>query len=397
MEVDRSLRKRRCPSVPDMDKMIWVEYEEESDSFFRDFSIVVILILIERRRDSPNDLFWILTPDDDVYPEILQVPSATDMIWPNEWTILFWREWCPLVVAWSEFTNSELLNVFRSLLKSSVRATLRSLRDGGHVQSERVFRTVWDHVSSNITRHSSGRRIDEGDFLNPDENGVDPLLDACVLSVQRNSLDDRHRGVSQRCVWVDSISLDWMIEFRPGFLTTKRHIFEWTFLCILWLNIQDLRNSVLYSLRTLLRKDISYFVARLWLEWSLISFRVQSSHGLSCWRDDYRCSRWNFRDKVIDSLFGYPIEDDSHSFLGIEQTRGLLMIASELGGVYFRCADKGDSSCPGVAESPRDQRSDTSVRRRQEEMFISDEKGLDVLLADSVQQDNRSVSRELLH
>ena len=34
--------------------------------------------------DSPNGLFWILTPDGDVYPEFLRVPPATGTIWLNE-------------------------------------------------------------------------------------------------------------------------------------------------------------------------------------------------------------------------------------------------------------------------------------------------------------------------
>ena len=38
-----------------------------------------------------------------------------------------------------------------------------------------------------------GRRIDEGDSLVLGENVADPLLDGCVLSVQRNSAGNRHR------------------------------------------------------------------------------------------------------------------------------------------------------------------------------------------------------------
>ena len=38
-----------------------------------------------------------------------------------------------------------------------------------------------------------GRKVDEGDSLNPGDNVANPLLDARVLSVQRNSAGDRHR------------------------------------------------------------------------------------------------------------------------------------------------------------------------------------------------------------
>ena len=34
--------------------------------------------------DSSNGLFWTLTPDGDVYPEFLQVPPATGLLWLNE-------------------------------------------------------------------------------------------------------------------------------------------------------------------------------------------------------------------------------------------------------------------------------------------------------------------------
>ena len=33
---------------------------------------------------DPNSLFWILTPDGDLYPELLQVPLATGILWLNE-------------------------------------------------------------------------------------------------------------------------------------------------------------------------------------------------------------------------------------------------------------------------------------------------------------------------
>ena len=37
-----------------------------------------------RMCDSPDGLFWILTPDGDVYPELLRVPLATGLALFNE-------------------------------------------------------------------------------------------------------------------------------------------------------------------------------------------------------------------------------------------------------------------------------------------------------------------------
>ena len=71
------------------------------------------------------------------------------------------------------------------------------------------------------------------------------------------------------------------------------------------------------------------------------------------------------------------------------QIRGLLMIAPEL-----------EESAPGVLEKEAAAASRKTIRRaarrRQEEMTEPCEEGLGVLLAESVQQGNRPVSRELL-
>ena len=74
------------------------------------------------------------------------------------------RRCCLLVATWSRFTNSELTGTYCSLQKSS----------------------------SN-SRHCSRSKVDEGDSLDPGDTVADPLLDARILSVQRNSAGDRQR------------------------------------------------------------------------------------------------------------------------------------------------------------------------------------------------------------
>ena len=65
------------------------------------------------------------------------------------------------------------------------------------------------------------------------------------------------------------------------------------------------------------------------------------------------------------------------------------------GGVCCRRAGEGDSSCQGASKATR-RTIRRSARRRQEEMTELGEKELGALLAESVQQGIRPVSRELL-
>ena len=81
MEGDRLPQLRRYPSVLDMGKMIAVKFEGEAGFFLqrlilRTASIAAMLHTSGRMCD-PNGLFWILTPDGDLYPELLRV-------WLNE-------------------------------------------------------------------------------------------------------------------------------------------------------------------------------------------------------------------------------------------------------------------------------------------------------------------------
>ena len=66
--------------------MITVEYEEEARFFpqrliLRIASIAAMFHNSRRMGEPPNSFFWTLTPDVDVYPEMLSVPSATGLLW----------------------------------------------------------------------------------------------------------------------------------------------------------------------------------------------------------------------------------------------------------------------------------------------------------------------------
>ena len=82
MDGDQPPKLRRYPSLLDMGKIIAVEYEGEAGFFhqrliLRTASIAAMFNTTGRMRESPNGLFWILAPDGDVYPEIVQVPPVT--------------------------------------------------------------------------------------------------------------------------------------------------------------------------------------------------------------------------------------------------------------------------------------------------------------------------------
>ena len=81
MEGDRPPPLRRYPSVLDMGKMVAVEYDGETRLFhhrriLRKASTAAMLNTTGKMCDSPNGLFWILTLDGDVHPELLRVPAG---------------------------------------------------------------------------------------------------------------------------------------------------------------------------------------------------------------------------------------------------------------------------------------------------------------------------------
>ena len=81
--------------------------------------------------------------------------------------------------------------------------------------------------------------------------------------------------------------------------------------------------------------------------------------------------------------------------LGQGPTRGPLVIVPELEGFAAGLLAKGNSSCQGASKAVR--RTDRRVaRRRPEGTTVPGEKGVGVLLATSVQEVERPVSRELL-
>ena len=198
MEGDRPPQLRRYPSVLDNVKMIAVEYEGEAGFFhqrliLRTTSIAAILNTTGRMCDSPNGLFWILTPDGDVYPEILPVPLATGFIWLNERNEPIPTTMMPAGRHWEQVCE---FGAHRRILLSpevNVRAGL------GAQETEDTCREgerpgLPEALPPPATPDTPlGRKVDEGDSLDPGDNVADPLLDARVLSVQRNSAGDRHR------------------------------------------------------------------------------------------------------------------------------------------------------------------------------------------------------------
>ena len=146
-----------------------------------------------RMCDSVNGLFWILTPDGDVYPELLRVPPATGIVWLNER-----NEPIPttMMPAGRRLEQLYTFKTRRPILLSTeviVRAVL------GAQETEDTCREVEtpglpEALPPPATPDTPpGRKVDEGDSLDPGDNVADPLLDARALSVQRNSAGDRHR------------------------------------------------------------------------------------------------------------------------------------------------------------------------------------------------------------
>ena len=82
MEDDRPPPLRRYPSVLDMGKIVAVEYEIETRLFHRRLILrtaptAAMLNTTGRMCDFLNGVFWILTPDGDVYPELLRQGIGT--------------------------------------------------------------------------------------------------------------------------------------------------------------------------------------------------------------------------------------------------------------------------------------------------------------------------------
>ena len=100
-----------------------------------------------------------------------------------------------------------------------------------------------------------------------------------------------------------------------------------------------------------------------------------------------RLLEMKFRDKVAGIPFGCSFEEDSNLYLGTGQTRGLLMIASELEEFASGLLAK---------ETAAAQESRRAARWRPEEMTVPGEERVAVLVTKAVQKVARPVSRELL-
>ena len=112
-----------------------------------------------------------------------------------------------------------------------------------------------------------------------------------------------------------------------------------------------------------------------------LTFDQLQGAELSC----FELLEMKLRDKVAGFLFGGSFEKDSHIYLGSGRT----------GGVRLRFTGKGVNSCQGASKAERSTIR-RAARRRLEEMTVPGENAVGVLLAESVQKVERSVSRELL-
>ena len=164
--------------------------------------------------------------------------------------------------------------------------------------------------------------------------------------------------------------------------------------CILWRILEDSRNSVVYSLRTMLHKHTSCFVARSSLG---LTFDQLQGGELSCFEllaRGLQMLEMKLRDKVAGPLFGrfnrrgqpHLSWDKPDSWAAHDRAR--------TGGGCLRCAGEGDSSCQGASTATR-RTNRRAARRQQEEMTEPGEKELGALLAESGQQGIRPVSLPL--
>ena len=186
--------------------------------------------------------------------------------------------------------------------------------------------------------------------LVPGENGADPLLDARVSSVQKNSTGDRHGLVGR---FQDFVLFLWCCKFMSehslhplahhsrfvqlsGLLPTDPAAQEHELLCraiVLVLTFDQLQGAELSCFELLARRS--------------------------------QMLEMKFRDKTAGSFFGSSIEEHSHIYLGTGQTRGFEGLSAVGAGTVsgpspmgscsrnHRCGNGGerrgvcsDASCP---------------------------------------------------
>ena len=224
MEGDRPPPLRRYSSVLVMGKMAAVDYEGEAVLFhqrliLRTASTTAMLNTTGRVCDSPDGLFWFLTADGDVYPELIRVPPATGIKWLNER-----NEPIPttMMPAGRHLEQVHEFGAHKRMLLSPdviVRAVLgaQETEDTCREGESPGFAEASPPPATPDT--PPGRKVDEGDSLDPGDTVADPLLDARVLSVQLKSAGDRHRefrnAVSEL---VQSLWAGWLVSGPRTFL-----------------------------------------------------------------------------------------------------------------------------------------------------------------------------------
>ena len=128
--------------------------------------------------------------DGDVYPELLRVPPATGVIWLNERKRHYPDDAGRHLEQVYEFGAHRRVFLYPEVI---VRAVL------GAQETEDTCRECESPFPAEavpppaIADTAPDRKVDEGDSLDPGDTVADPLLEARVLSVQRNSAGDRHR------------------------------------------------------------------------------------------------------------------------------------------------------------------------------------------------------------
>ena len=193
MEGDRPPPLRRYPSVLDMGKMVAVECEGETGLFHHRLILrtASTAAMLNTTGKMCNGLFWILTPDGDVYPELFRVPPATGLIWLNERNEPIPMTMMPAGRHLGQVYEFGALR--RILLSPEVNARVLGAQETEDTCREGESPGLAEALPPPATADTApDRKVDEGDSLDPGDTVAGNLLDARVLSVQRNSAGDLH-------------------------------------------------------------------------------------------------------------------------------------------------------------------------------------------------------------
>ena len=196
MEADPPPQLRRFPSVLDLGKLVAVEYDGEAGFLhqvliLRTAATAAMLNTTGRMCDSSSGLFWILTPDGDVCPELRRVPRAMGYSDDD--------------ACWSALGAGRHIQLTQADIARSVLGGQET--EDACKESETPALPEPGSTAVPLPATPSRRGLSDEVSLPPDDNMTDPLLDARVLSVERNSAGDRHRGIPHRRVGAVSMSL----------------------------------------------------------------------------------------------------------------------------------------------------------------------------------------------